>query len=144
MPAREKRVNPLSMIGPLGRRPSVTLFQRGTASDNIFKWTVPHHCLVTVSVAMHTDQLGLRIQGLPLPDHHQLTRHASYVCVGAVDRIQLRIPRCEKDNLEAHGELIATVAVGHLIERPLGENRGLAGEVVSCVGETRHFGATSL
>ena len=46
---------------------------------------VPHHCLVTVSVAMHTSQLGLRIQGLPLPDDHQLTRHASYVCGVVVD-----------------------------------------------------------
>ena len=51
---------------------------------------VPHNCLVTVSVAMHTGQLwiarSLRIQGLPLPRHHlKLTRHVSYVC-GAVVR----------------------------------------------------------
>ena len=37
---------------------------------------VPHHCLETVSVAMHTGQLGFRIQGLPLPGHHlKHTRH---------------------------------------------------------------------
>ena len=68
---------------------------------------------------MHTGQLGLRIQGLPLPGHHlMLTRHVSYVCVGVVDGIQLRVPQCEEDNLEArqffHGEFIATAAVGHL------------------------------
>ena len=39
---------------------------------------VPHHCLETVSVVMHTGQLGLRIQGLPLPGHHlKLPRHVS-------------------------------------------------------------------
>ena len=38
-------------------------------------------CLVTVSVSMRTGQLGLRIQGLPLPgDHLKLTRHVSYIC----------------------------------------------------------------
>ena len=105
-----------------GRRPSVALFQRGTASDNILKWTVLHHCLATLSVAMHTSQLGLRIQGRPLPEHHQLTRHTSYVCGGVVDGIQLRIPQCEEDNLEALGEFIATAAVVHLTEKPLGEN----------------------
>ena len=79
---------------------------------------VRHHCLVTVSVAMYTGQLGLRIQGLPHPGHHlKLTRHASYVCGGVVDGIQLRIPQCEEDNLEALGEFIATVAVGHLTEK---------------------------
>ena len=40
---------------------------------------VPHHCLATVSVAVHTGQLGitscLRIQGLPLPGCH-LKAHA--------------------------------------------------------------------
>ena len=68
---------------------------------------VPHHCLATVSVAVHTGHLGLRIQGLPLPGHHpKLTRHVSYVCVGVVDGIQLRIPQCEEDNLDALGEFI--------------------------------------
>ena len=67
---------------------------------------VPHHCLVTVSVAMHTGQLGLRIQGVPLLDHHHLTRHTSYVCGG-----------------EALGEFIATVAVGQLPKKTLVENR---------------------
>ena len=67
---------------------------------------VPQHCLVTVSVAMHTGQLGLRIQGLPLRDHHHLTRHTSYFCGGVVDGIQLRIPQCEEVNLEALGERI--------------------------------------
>ena len=71
---------------------------------------------------MHTSQLGLRIQGLPLPGHHQFTQHASYVCGGVVDGIQLRIAQCEEDNLEALGEFIATAAVGHLTEKPLGEN----------------------
>ena len=70
---------------------------------------------------MHTSQLGLRIQGHPLPDHHQLTRHASYG--GVVDGIQLRIPWCEEENLEVLGALIATVAVGHLPEKQLVENR---------------------
>ena len=78
---------------------------------------VPHHCLVTVSVAMHTGRLGLRIQGLPLPDHHQLTRHASHVCGGVVDGIQLRNPKCEEYKQEALGEFIATAAVGHLHEK---------------------------
>ena len=72
---------------------------------------------------MHTGQLGLRFQGLPLPDHHHLTRHTSYVCGGVVDGIQLRIPWCEEDNLEALREFITTVAVGDLTEKPLGENR---------------------
>ena len=66
---------------------------------------------------MMLSQLDLLIQGLPLPDHHQLTRHLSYV------GIQLRIPQCEEDNLEALGEFIATAAVGHLPEEPLVENR---------------------
>ena len=66
---------------------------------------------------MHTGQLGLRIQGLPLRDRHQLTRHTSYVCGGVVDGIQLRIPQCEEVNLEALGEFIATVAVGDLPEK---------------------------
>ena len=66
---------------------------------------------------MHTGQLRLRTQGLPLPDHHHLTRHTSYVSGGVVDGIQLRIPQCEEDNLEAHGEFIATAAVGHLPEK---------------------------
>ena len=58
---------------------------------------------------MRTSQLGLRIQGLPLPGHHlKLTRHVSHVCGGVVDGIQLRIPQCEEDNLEALGEFIAT------------------------------------
>ena len=105
---------------------------------------VPHRCLVSVSVAMHTGQLGLRIQGLPLPGHHlKLARHVSYVCVAAVDGIQLRIPQCEEDNLEALGEFIATAAVGHLPEKPLVENRGHAGEVVSSVGDTKHLRACS-
>ena len=69
----------------LGRRPSVTLFQRGCLHLLREVVNAPHHCLVTVSVAMHTSQLGLRIQGLPLPGHHQLTRHVSYVCGGVVD-----------------------------------------------------------
>ena len=59
-------------------------------------------------------------------------------------RRQLTHPQCEKDNLEALGECIETVAVGHLTEKPLGENRGHAGDVVSSVGDTRHFGACSL
>ena len=82
--------------------------------------------------------LGLRIQGLPLPGHHlKLARHVSYVCVAAVDGIQLRIPECEEDNLEALGEFIEIAAVGHLPEKPLVENRGHAGEVVSSVGDTK-------
>ena len=93
---------------------------------------------------MHTGQLGLRIQGLPLPGHHQLTRHALYVCGGVVDGIQLRIPQCKEDNLEALGEFIATAAVGHLPEKPLGENRRDACEVVSSVGDTRHLRACSV
>ena len=40
--------------------------------------------------------------------------HVTYVCVAAVDGIQLRIPECEEDNLEALGEFIETVDVGHL------------------------------
>ena len=41
---------------------------------------VPHHCLATLSVAVHAGQLGivssLRIEGLPLPGYHlELTRH---------------------------------------------------------------------
>ena len=114
-----------------------TLFQRGSASDQNPQVNVPHHCLVTISVTMHTGQLGLRIQGLPLPDHHHLTRHVSYVCGGVVDGIQLRIPQCEEDNLEAHGEFIATAAEGHPTEKLLGENRRDAGEVVSEVSRTR-------
>ena len=82
---------------------------------------------------MSSSQLGLRIQGLPLPDHHHLTRHTSYVCGGVVDGIQLRITRCEEDDLEALGEFIATVAVGNLTEKPLGEQRRHAGKVVSSV-----------
>ena len=98
-----------------------------------------------IAVAMHTGQLGLRIQGLPLPGHHtKLTRHASCICGGVVDGNQLRIPRCEEDNLEALGEFIATAAVGHLTEKTLGENRRLAGEVVSSVGDTRHLRACSV
>ena len=62
------------------------------------------------SVCCDAYLLGLRIQGLPFPDHHlKLTRHASYVCVAAVDGIQLRITECE----EALGEFIETAAVGH-------------------------------
>ena len=56
------------------------------------------------------------------------------VCVAAVNGIQLKIPECEEDNLEAPGEYIETVAVGHLPEKPLGEKRRHAGEIVStCV-----------
>ena len=58
-----------------------------------------------------------------------------YGCV--VDGIQLRIPQCEEDSLEALGEIIATAAVGHLLEKPLVENRGHAGEVFSSVGYVR-------
>ena len=98
---------------------------------------------------MHTSQLGLRIQGLPVPGHHlKLTRHESYVCGGVVDGIQLRVPLCEEDNLEAleflYGEFIAIAAVGYLTEKPLGENRRHAGEVVSNEGDTRHFLACSV
>ena len=55
---------------------------------------------------MHTGQLeiasGLCIQGLPLLGHHlELTRCVSHACSAAVDSIQLRIPQCEEDNLEA-------------------------------------------
>ena len=88
--------------------------------------------------------LGLRIEGLPLPGHHlKLARHVSYVCVAAVDGVQLRIPQCEEDNLEALGEFIATAAVGHLPEKPLVENRRRAGEVVSSVGDTKDLRACS-
>ena len=94
---------------------------------------------------MHTSHLGFRIQGLPFPGHHlKLTRHVSYVCGGVVDGIQHRISQCEEDNLEAFGEFIATVAVGHLTEKPLGENRRHAGEVVSSVGDTWHLRACSV
>ena len=87
---------------------------------------------------MHTYQLGLRIQGLPLPGHHlKLARHVSYVCVAAADGIQLRITECEEDNLEALGEFIETAAVGHFPGRPLVENREHAGKVVSSVGDTK-------
>ena len=64
------------------------------------------------------------------------TRHVSYVRGGVVDGIQLRIPWCEEDSLEALGEFIANAAVGHLSEKPLVENRRHAGEVVSSVGDT--------
>ena len=94
---------------------------------------------------MHTSQLGLRIQGLPLPGHHlKHTRHVSCVCGGVVDGIQRRNPLCEEDNLEAVGEIIGTAAVGHLPEKPLGEKRRHAGEVVSSVGDTRHLRACSV
>ena len=110
----------------LGSSP-FTLTQRGCLHRLGEVVNVPHHCLVTVSVTVHTGHLGLRIQGLPLPGHHiKLTRHVSYVCGGVVDG-------------EALGEFIATAAVGHLPEKPLGENRRHAGEVVSSVGNTRHF-----
>ena len=80
--------------------------------------------------------------GTPTSGHHlKLALHVSYVCVAAVDGIQLRIPECEEDNLEALGEFIETVAVGHLTEKPLGENRRHAGEVVFSVGDTRHLSA---
>ena len=49
-------------------------------------------------------------------------RHVSYVCGGVADGIQLRNLQCEEDNLEVLGEFIATAAVGHLTEKPLGEN----------------------
>ena len=117
----------------------------GLPATKILKWTVPHHCLVTVSVAMHKSHLGLRIQGRPFPGHHlKLTRHVSYACGGVVDSIQPRISQREEDNLEALGEFIATAAVGHLTEKPLGENRRHAGEVVSSVGDTRHLRACSV
>ena len=48
-------------------------------------------------------------------------------------------PQCEEDNLEVLGEFIATAAVGHLTEKPFGENRRHAGEVVSSVGDMRHL-----
>ena len=52
---------------------------------------------------------------------------------------------CEEENLEALREFIATAAVGYLPEKkPLGENRRHAGEIVSSVGDTRHFGACSV
>ena len=83
---------------------------------------------------------GIRIQVLPLPGHHlKLTWHVSYVCGGVVDGIQLRIPQCEEDNLEALEEFIESAAVGHLTEKQLGENQRHAGEVVSSVGDTRHL-----
>ena len=69
--------------------------------------------------------------------------HVQYVC-GCVDGIQLKIPQCEEDNLEALGDFIATAAVGPLPEKPLVENRGYAGEVVSSVGDTRHLGTYSV
>ena len=40
-----------------------------------------------------------------------------------VDGVQLRILQCEEGNLDALGEFIETVAVGHLTEKPLVENR---------------------
>ena len=40
---------------------------------------------------MHTSQLGLRIQGLPLPDHHiKLTRHVPHVCCEIGSEMTLR------------------------------------------------------
>ena len=113
-------------------------------ATKILEWTVPHHCLVAVSVAMQTGQLGLRIQGPTLPDHHHLTRRASDVCGGVLDGIQLRIPQCEEDNLDALGEFIATAAVGHLTEKPLVDNRRRAGEIVSSAGDTSHLRACSV
>ena len=86
---------------------------------------------------MHTGQLGLRIQGLPFHGHHlKLAQHVSHVCGCVVDGIQIRIPQCEEDNLEALVEFVATAAVGHLTEKSHGENRRRAGEVVSSVGDT--------
>ena len=94
---------------------------------------------------MHTGQLGLRIQGLPLPGHHlKLARDVSYVCGGVVDGIRIRIPQCEEDNLETLDEFIATAAVGHLPGKPRVENRGHAGEVVSSVGDTKDLRACSV
>ena len=55
----------------------------------------------------------------PARDREQPLCHASAVCV--VHGIQLRIPWCEEDNLDAVGEFIGTAAVGHLPEKPLGE-----------------------
>ena len=67
--------------------------------------------LVTVSVVMHTGQLGIASS----------LRIVSYVCGAVVDSIQLRIPQGEEDILEAlqflHGEFIATAAVGHFPEK---------------------------
>ena len=71
--------------------------------------------------------------------YHIIFLETVYGCV--VDGIQLRIPQCEEDNLEALGEIIETVAVGHLTEKKLVENRRHAGEVVSSVGDTRHLRA---
>ena len=151
----------------LGRRPSVTVFQRGTASSVqtlIGFWVVAlysHTAWVSSSTlgggerttslpreSVRRDayrQARPSDSGTPTPGHHlKLTRHSSYVCGGVEDGIQLRILQCEEDNLEALGEFIATAVVGHLPEKPLVENRGYAGEVVSSVGDTRHLGTHSV
>ena len=171
----------------LGRRPSVTLFQRGTACfrlkarrsnseidlcSNRFELCVvrntsahrkrlttgeeclhrlpemvhvPPHCLVTVSVAMHTGQLGLRIQGLPLPGHHlKLTRHVSYVCGGVVDGIQLNFLSVKRTIWRRSENSSQLRLLGISLKKPLVENRRHAGEIVSSVGETRHLRASSV
>ena len=106
----------------------------------ITSYKVPHHSLMTMSVAVFTGPgSGSRaISAFKDSDHHlKITQHVSYVCVAAVDGIQLRIPECEEDNLEALGEIIETAAVGHLPGKPLVEKRRNAGEVVSSVGDTK-------
>ena len=113
----------------MGRRPSVALFQRGLHRLREVV-NVPLHCLVTESVSTHTGQLGLRIQGLPLPGHHiKLTRHLSYVCGGVVAFISGTLS--EEVNLEALGKFIATVAVGF-------DDRHAAGQKPSSAGTLRH------
>ena len=65
---------------------------------------VPHHCLVTVPVAMHTAQLGiagsLRIQGLSTSWWSPQADTARVVRSRCRCRQHSTIPQCKKDNLE--------------------------------------------
>ena len=78
---------------------------------------------------------------IPSPSPSSTRGTCRTVCGGVVDGIQLRIPQCEEDNLEALGEFIENVAVGHLTEKKLFGNRRHAGEVVSSVGDTKYLRA---
>ena len=108
---------------------------------------VPHHCLVTVPVAMHTAQpriaSSLRIQGLPTPWQSPQAHAARVVRPRCRCRQHSTIPQCEKDTLQPQQfllrELNAFTAVGHLPQKPLVENRRQAGDVLSSAGGTRHL-----
>ena len=96
----------------------------------------PHHGLETVSVAMHTGQLGFRIQRLPLPGHHQLTRHASYVCDGVVDDIQLRILSVKKTIWRCSEKSSPLRLLGIFLKSHLSRTEDMLGKL-SPVYETR-------